>query len=243
MLVYHVAPIISKGVIILYHEAFGLTGHFKNLCNKLAHEGYIVYAPELLYRQGPHFVINHKDKVKLQEGIKNFTRDTLLADIDQVLIFVKQRENIGESEISTIGFSIGGYISLLTGTCYNTLGSVSFYGAGIGVDRLDLPYKALGEELSRIKGKVLLFYGEDDYSVTKEDRGRTLKYLEKGGVKVRSKTFKNCNHNFFCNQRRSYNKEAAMKAWTMLIKWLNQVHKKTKILTKFYYYFIVFNLT
>lgn len=222
---YHAQPIHGKvkGVLVVFHEAYGLTGHMKTFCNRLAHEGYSVYAPELLHRKGEHLVVG-KEELTLTLG--EYTTDNIRFDIKETLSFIREREQVTDEDLSCIGFFVGGYVSLLAGSLYPLRGSVSFYGAGVSSHRTDLPYEPLGEELAKIKGEVLLFYGEEDYSVKTEEREKVKETLGEAGVRYGCREYQECNHGFFCNSRRSYNKEAASEAWDLLLGWLNRLYSK-----------------
>ena len=41
-----------KGGVVVVQEAFGLTGHIRNVCSRLAEAGYLAAAPALFHRQG-----------------------------------------------------------------------------------------------------------------------------------------------------------------------------------------------
>ena len=200
-------------VIILLQEAFGINHHIKSVCQRLAREGFLVIAPELYHRFGKHLTVDYSDRQKIMPLLGELQNEEVLIDIKATLHFVRELPRANSAEIYTMGFCVGGFASMLAATEFKLSGAIAFYGAGVVKPREGFKLRPFIEKLSHVTCPVLLFYGEKDASIPREDREEIIKALIKDGNKPEVHLYSDADHGFFCDERKSYHQEAASDAW------------------------------
>ncbi len=111
---YHARPKDAEGplpIVIVVQEIFGVHEHIRDLCRRLALEGYLAVAPELYFRQGdPN---DFADVPTLFSGLVSKVPDAqVLADLDHVANWAAR--NGGDAhQLLVTGFCWGGRIAWL----------------------------------------------------------------------------------------------------------------------------------
>ncbi len=221
-MVYHAQP-KAQGknmAVILFMEAFGVNNHIKDVCHRLAFEGYEVFAPDLYYRLGDNLQFSYSDRESVMEYLTQMSEEDLLQDIRQLVNYLHEDRKI--PRLSTLGFCIGGYISLLAAINFPIVSAVSYYGAGVLHERPGFKLRPLSKNLHRIKARPLLFFGELDTSIPLTEVEEISQRLKQSKVPYQMKVLKNATHGFFCEERSSYQAEAAHLSWRMTLDWLNE---------------------
>lgn len=109
---YHARPKHSEGplpVVIVVQEIFGVHEHIRDICRRLALEGYLAVAPELYFREGdPN---DFADISTLLSGLVAKVPDSqVLADLDHVASWASR--NGGDAHrLMITGFCWGGRIT------------------------------------------------------------------------------------------------------------------------------------
>lgn len=224
MAVYHARPREERGRfgILVFQEAFGVNGHIQDVCHRLAHEGYEVFAPELFHRSGRHVSIDYADKKTLMDQLKHLTNATLLADIAATIKLARELPDLYLEGFACIGFCVGGFTSILCAEHFELMTAISFYGAGLMDARPGIGLTPLASDFGKIRSPLLLFYGGNDSSIPLTEVGKIQARLIEAGVEMEQVVFPQSNHGFFCSQRGSYDAQAAHVAWEMTRKWLKQ---------------------
>lgn len=218
---------VLKGGIVLIHEVWGLTEHIKSVAERLASEGYLVYAPDLLKDTG----IEEKVTAQIQQDLFNPERRSivqpklreLMAPIQSPEFALKTVNSLKEvfaklfnepetkENVAVIGFCFGGTYSFSLAVNEPRLSAaVPFYGhADQSV-----------EELRKITCPVLAFYGEKD-----ENLMGSLPDLEnrmhEAQVDFSAQVYTNCGHAFFNDTNPyAYNEQAAKDSWKRTLEFL-----------------------
>ena len=138
--------------IIVIHQIFGLTPWETTVVNKLAAQGYVAVAPDLLgsmYGKSPE---NPDSARKLFAGL---TSERVMGDLDATAAWVDTLPGAARGEMATIGFCWGGQQSFAYATHNPALkAAVVCYGPA--------PDSAA---MSRIKAPILGVYAENDARV------------------------------------------------------------------------------
>lgn len=221
MMVYHAQPTEqSKNMaVIVFMEAFGVNGHIRDVCHRLALEGYEVFAPDLFYRWGDQLQFDYSDRESAVSHIKKMTEQDLLQDIGHLIHHLEGEKKI--KHISTLGFCIGGYISFLTAINFPLVSAISYYGAGMMHERAGFQLGPLKKSFHLLKAPVLLFFGDLDASIPLSEVKEIDQELNRLKLPYQIHIFKDANHGFFCGQRGSYQVEAAHQSWDFTLDWLN----------------------
>jgi carboxymethylenebutenolidase len=190
-----------RGGILVLHAWWGLNDFFKDFCNRLANEGYVVLAPDL-YNGAIAKTIPEAEKLRTK-----IKRDTASKQILQAL---KQLQTeINEKPVGLIGFSLGAYwgLWLVEEKPKTFAATVLFYGTR-------------GMKLTGTSSAFLGHFAEIDRYVSDSGRKKLDKTLNAAGGDVSFHVYPNTHHWFFENDRPEYNAQAADLAWQRTIAFL-----------------------
>lgn len=199
----------GAGIIVL-QEAFGVNGYIRDVCERLAREGYVAIAPELFHRQGDGIEVPYDslDRAIMQ----SLTDEGMEADIRAAFDWLGTQDDITPGAIATIGFCMGGRASFLANATLPLRAAISFYGGGIAETLLD--------RTERLSAPMLFFWGGLDTHILAEHRRAVLDALDLAHKAYTSVEFSEAGHGFFCDQRSSYHPVAAQQAWIVTRKFL-----------------------
>jgi carboxymethylenebutenolidase len=194
----------APGVMVL-HAWWGLNQVFKNLCDRLAAEGFAAFAPDLNEGRVAKTIDEAKEIMSsLDEQRKH---DVAMAALD----FLRSRPEVRKESLSLIGFSMGAAWSLVLASerPEDIQKAVLFYGAGEG-------------DFAKIKAEVLGHFSDAD-EWEDIDYVRSMENdLRNAGVKTNFHIYSQLPHWFFENDRPEYNPQAAELAWSRTLEFLRK---------------------
>jgi carboxymethylenebutenolidase len=215
---YLAIPQVTKSDwgIVVVQEIFGVNAHIQDVTRRFAQQGYVAIAPAIYQRSAPGFQVGY-DTEGFQLGVlykEQTTAEQLLGDIQAAVDYLKSLPHI--KKIGTIGFCFGGNVVYLCASLDSIDATASFYGARIVNQRPGggEPTIAITPQ---IKGKVYAFFGENDPSIPPEHFEQIESALTKQNPANRVFVYPKAEHGFFCDQRASYNKQAAEDAWSKVL--------------------------
>ncbi|HEU5360531.1 MAG TPA: dienelactone hydrolase family protein [Candidatus Deferrimicrobiaceae bacterium] len=196
-------------VVIVIHEVYGLTDWIRAVADRLAADGFIAIAPDLLSGMGPggggtDRFASRDDVVK---AVRELEAPDVVAALDAVSRYGKALP-AATGKYATIGFCWGGGQSFHYATAQPDLAAaVVYYGTS-----------PASEALGRIRAPVLGLYGEDDARVNATVGPAEAKMKELGKTYV-THTYPGAGHGFLRAQdgRDGRNLAAAEKAWPVTI--------------------------
>lgn len=217
-------PKDQKAPAVLVHfEIFGVNGHIQDVCRRIASEGYVALAPDYYWRLETR-IAPYSDVQAAFALASTLKDEEVLSDVGSCLQHLAAQPFVQAGGIATLGFCMGGRLSFLTAARYSKeiSAAISFYGGGLaGENRRAGQTLNPMDEAAKVRSPVLLFYGELDQHITAnyvdQFTGR-LKELSKG---FQSYVYRGAGHGFFCNDRGSYNAEAAGDAWKKALEFLD----------------------
>ena len=205
---------MPKAAILVIQEIFGVKAHIRDVTERFACLGYVAIAPAIYQRLAPDFEAGYDpDAVQLGRQYKEQTRvEELLSDIQATVTYLNALPNVKPDAIGCIGFCFGGLVAYLAATLPEIKAVASFYGAGIptwcpGGGQPTLVYS------SQIKAKLYGFFGLEDASIPPEHLAQIETALQTHQIDYQIFRYAGAEHGFFCDQRSSYNPEAAADAW------------------------------
>jgi len=199
---------IKAGIIVL-QEIWGVNGHIRDVTDRFARLGYLAVAPDVFHRSAVRFEAPYTDMAGMEHAQK-ITPAGANADLAAAHAFVARE--LGEGgRIASVGFCMGGRLSFAANGTLPLSAAVCFYGGGIA-SHLDLA--------ATQHGPVLLFWGGKDTHITRENRRATADALEAAGKRFTEVNVGHAQHGFFCDQRASYDAEAAKEAWGLVTAFL-----------------------
>lgn len=150
-----------------------------------------------------------------QPHVLELEADRVNDDVAAAAAFVRSTDG-GEAErLYTVGFCLGGRISLLQAASGLALdGVIGFYPWPTGEHRSGLP--APSDEAPRFGCPVLTLYGEADEGIPAEARDTFARALAEAGVEHRSVTYAGAPHSFFDRKATEF-ADASADAWRQVL--------------------------
>jgi carboxymethylenebutenolidase len=189
---YRVRPSMKrKGGVVVIQEVFGVNGHIREVCERYASDGYEAIAPALFDRIRPRVELPYDDS-----GIAEGRELAAAIGWDKPMLDVwaaAKATDLGGS-VAVVGYCWGGSWAWLAGCRLEILCAVCYYGRHIP-DLLD--------EKPRVP--ILMHFGAEDSSIPMENVERIRQAYPEIPIFV----YEGAGHGFNCDQRVSYNAEAA----------------------------------
>ena len=199
--------------LMVFQEAFGVNAHIRDVTERFAREGYVAIAPELYHRTAPPgFEARYSDFASLRPHIAAVTTEAAEADVRAAYEWLRSNPHVKPSDLSCVGFCMGGRVSFVANSVLPLRAAVSFYGGGIAPDLLDRAAKQ--------QAPILLFWGELDKHITPEKRRAVADALTAARKRFVQVEFSHADHGFFCDQRPAYEPRSAREAWALTLEFL-----------------------
>lgn len=207
--------------ILVVHEIFGVHEHIKDVCRRLAKQGYFAIAPELFAREGD--VTKLSDMNAIREIVGKAPDAQVISDLDATWAVAKASGHVDPGKLGITGFCWGGRITWLYAAHNPSLkAGVAWYGRIVG-DKSDLHPKHPIDVAAALKAPVLGLYGAEDPSIPVATVDEMKKALAAGDAAARHSdihVYPNAGHAFFADYRPQYRKEAADDGWKRLLGWM-----------------------
>jgi len=202
------------GVLVCF-EAFGLNDHIKKICALLAHEGYVAIAPDFYHRQPAPRVRPYNDLENTLKLAETLTDDDAMSDSRNAISYLKQQDFVQATQIGVVGFCLGGRLAFLIACRFPEIkAAVPFYGGRIATEGRFAGQTAIPlNEAESISAALLLFFGGQDANIPLEEVKQIDTRLKQLNKKSEVVVYPQAGHGFFCDERASYNAEAAHDAW------------------------------
>jgi carboxymethylenebutenolidase len=178
--------------LVVIQEIFGVNGHIRSIVDGYAKDGFLVVAPALFDRVEKHVDIGYEgeDRKKAMSLYPKLNMENALKDINAALEYVRAKTE----KTATIGYCFGGTASWLSATRLHVDAAVGYYAGGIGHFSAETPTVP-----------TMLHFGKLDTHIPKKDIDR----LQELHPEVQVFWYDNADHGFNCDQRSSYQPEAA----------------------------------
>lgn len=207
-------------VVLVVSEIFGAHEYIRDVCRRLAKQGYMAIAPELFARQGdPRQIASIPE---IQAKITNRTPDAqVFSDLDACVAWSgKHGGDIGRLAIT--GFCWGGRITWLYAAMNPQVkAGVAWYGRLVGGENEYTP-RHPGQLAGSLKAPVLGLYGGLDAGIPLETVEAMEKSLKQGSPAAQASeihVYDNAPHAFHADYRPSYRKEEAEDGWKRMLAW------------------------
>lgn len=185
-----------KGAIVVIQEIFGVNHHIRSICDRLAKEGYVAFAPSIFDRTEPDFQSGYSPD-EIQNALKFVGNPDWAAYLRDTQAAIDAARPAGA--VGIIGFCLGGVIAYLAAARLTSVSAaVGYYGGGIVHFADEQP-----------KVPTQLHFGEKDAHIPLTDVG-TIKAKQPD---VEVFTYPGADHGFHCDARASYDKASSDIAW------------------------------
>lgn len=216
---YRARPASGSGwpIVVVCQEIFGLHEYIKDVCRRLAKQGYLAVAPDYYVRQG-----DPKNAENVQAAAAIAMRkpdDELNRDLDATCAWAAaDGGDIGK--LAIIGFCRGGR-NVWEYAAHNDRlkAGVAFYGPVAGQPSAITPRTPL-QLAADIHCPILGLYGEADTGIPVDSLRQMEAAMQAAGKSFTLVIYPGAPHGFHADYRPSYRREAAEDGWRRMLDFL-----------------------
>lgn len=189
----------GPGVLVL-HAWWGLKPFFKQVCDRLAEQGFVALAPDLRDGQIAATIDEAKALMAKSDGQL----------IGQIVFTAKDRlREISKGKIGAIGFSMGAAWALIVASAVpDQVGAAVLFYGNEDVD------------VAKITAKVMGHFSDNDEWEPNEWVDKKFGEMEAAGVDATRHTYPGVAHWFMESDRPEYDAAAAQLAWERTVEFL-----------------------
>jgi carboxymethylenebutenolidase len=181
----------SRGAVVVVQEIFGVNSHIRAVADGYAAEGYVVIAPSLFDRIRKGIELGYTQP-EVQEGFgyaQQLKPEQTLQDLAAAVAVVKHAGRVG-----MVGYCWGGKLTYMAACELPLACGVAYYGGSIS--------QALDK---KPKCPMMYHFGAEDSHIPLSDIDK-IKAVNPQGI---FHIYQGAGHGFNCDQRASYNPQAA----------------------------------
>ena len=207
-------------IVLVNEEIFGVHEYIKDVCRRLAKQGYLAVAPEYYARHGD--LAKMTDPQQIVRDVISKTPDAeVLSDLDAAAKWAAA--NHGDARrLAVIGFCRGGRNTWLYAAHNPALkAAVAFYGPVGGQPSPIQPRTGL-DVAGEIHCPLLGLYGGADTSIPLDAVRQAEQKAKSAGKTVDIVVFPDAPHGFHADYRPSYRAADAADAWNRALAWIKQ---------------------
>jgi carboxymethylenebutenolidase len=206
--------------VLVIEEIFGVHEYIKDICRRLAHQGYLAVAPELYARIADLSKMTDVGKI-VHDVIMKAPDATLLADLDATASWAAA--NHGDAaRLAVTGFCRGGRDTWLYATHNPHLkAAVAWYGPVTGPTSVIQPQNPI-DVAAQLKCPLLGMYGGEDPSIHVPDVQETAERAKAAGKVVDIIVYPDAGHGFHADYRPSYKPNDAADGWQRMLAWFHK---------------------
>ncbi len=195
----------GPGVVVI-QEWWGLVDHVRDVCDRLAREGFVALAPDL-YGGSSTSDPSEAERLMMHLDIPRAARD-----LDGAVAALLGHDAVTGAHVGCIGFCMGGQLALYAATRNRRVGAVvDCYGIHPNVTL----------DLSSLEAAVLGVFAENDDFVPPEAARKLEAELRSAGVRAHFKIYVGVAHAFLNDSRPDvYDAPTARAAWTDVFSFL-----------------------
>lgn len=211
--------------VIVVNEIFGIHAYIKDVCHRLALDGYVALAPDYFDRAGDPSTLTDWEQIRTIVGAA--THAQVMADTDGAVAWLRA-QSFAAPRFAITGFCWGGAVTWMA-CAHNPAfhAGVAWYG------RLTRPTSGFyaGQErpwpadvAGQLHCPVLGLYAENDQGIPLDTVNEMRAALDAAGNPSHSQiiVYPGTEHGFHADYRPTYNEQAARDGWTRALRWFRQ---------------------
>jgi carboxymethylenebutenolidase len=209
-------------VALVVEEIFGVHEHIKDICRRLARQGYLAIAPELFARQGDVSAIPNFQDI-ITRVVSRVPDSQVMTDLDATVAFAEKSGKGDVSRLAITGFCWGGRIVWLYSAHQPKLkAGAAWYGRLVPSTQPNplQPQQPI-QLVNDLRGAVIGFYGGKDQGIPVSSVDEMRAALKKAGREQDFQliVYPDAGHGFNADYRPSYKEDDAKDAWAKLLAW------------------------
>lgn len=202
---YRADPVgTPRGAIVVIQEIFGVNHHIRSVTDRFAALGYVAIAPALFDRTERGFECGYapEERQKAMSFVANPPFDKWLLDV-----FAAQEAVATIGKVGVVGFCLGGSLAYAAALKPGAFAAaVGYYGGKVAAMADKAP-----------AAPTMLHFGALDAHIPVSDAEKIRAAQPAVDVFV----YENADHGFQCDERSSFNAEAAQIAWGRTLRFLD----------------------
>ncbi len=194
---------VAKGSVVVIQEIFGVNHHIRSVCDRVAAAGYAAVAPALFDRIEPGFESGYSpgEISAAMRFVENPDFEAFLRDTSAAIGELKSA-----GPVSIMGFCLGGTVAFAAACNLEGLSSAVCYYGGFIAKMAD----------QKPKVPTLMHFGALDAHIPLSD----VEIIRQKRPDCDIHVYQGADHGFHCDERGSYNKDAATLAWHRSLDWI-----------------------
>jgi len=215
-----------RPAIVVVNEIFGIHDYIKDVCRRLAREGWVAIAPDYFDRAGDPAPLT--DMQAIMAMVNTATYEQQMGDTEGALRWLAQQRYVNAG-LGITGFCWGGTVVWMACARFPQLkAGVAWYG------RLAAPTTPEGttpaprpwpvDIAGQLKAGVLGLYAQNDRGIPIDSVETMRDALQEADNPKGSEIiiYPGVSHGFHADYRESYNAEAATDGWARMLAWFRR---------------------
>jgi carboxymethylenebutenolidase len=225
MRAYRAAPAGRSNlpVVMVVPEIFGVHEHICDVTRRLAHQGYLAIAPDLMQRQGDPSTIGEVAKI-ISEVVSKVPDVQVMQDLDATFDWATR--NGGDIQrVAITGFCWGGRIVWMYTARHTRLRAAAAWYGQVNGKRGPLTPTQPVDLMRDLHAPTLGLYGGADTGIPAEHVEMMRAALQSRSDAAQDSVihvYPDVPHAFHADYRPSYRKEAAQDGWARMLAWFRQ---------------------
>jgi carboxymethylenebutenolidase len=212
--------------VLLYMDAYGIRPALRAHVSRLANAGYCVLAPNVFHRSGRVPLIENIEErlqsedrgalfEQLMPMIRLVTPEAANADSECWLGYLRGRSEAAAGPIGTVGYCMGGRLSLRMGGEFadDVAAVATFHGGNMATEEPDSPHLAA----VRSTGELYIGHADNDRSMPPEQMGRLSQALAEAHVRHTAELYVGAGHGWTQTDTPVYDEPSAERHWARLL--------------------------
>jgi carboxymethylenebutenolidase len=205
-------------LILVVQEIFGVHEHIKDICRRLAKEGYMAIAAELYARQGSVAGMTDIQEI-ISKVVAKVPDAQVMSDLDATAAYAKASGSADTAHLGITGFCWGGRITWLYAEHNPAVkAGVAWYGKLVG-DPGPLTPKHPIDRVGDLMAPVLGLYGAADTGIPVDTIEKMRSACQAAGKICELVIYPDTPHAFNADYRPSYREGPAKDGWARMLAW------------------------
>jgi carboxymethylenebutenolidase len=210
--------------VIFFMDGPAIRPALFDMCERLASHGYFVLLPDMFWRLGPYEPIDVKAALKDEDSRRAFfgkfmsstDPEKAVRDIGAFLDWLAVQPSVKGDKIGCTGYCMGAAMALRAAGNFpdRVAAAAGFHGARLVTDTPDSPHLLA----PRIKAKIYIAGADEDAGFPPEQADQLRAALTHAGVDNVVEIYAGARHGYAPPDMPVYDKEAAERHWTELLK-------------------------
>jgi carboxymethylenebutenolidase len=205
-------------LILVVQEIFGVHEHIKDICRRLAKEGYMAIAAELYARQGSVAGMTDIQEI-ISKVVAKVPDAQVMSDLDATAAYAKASGSADTARLGITGFCWGGRITWLYAEHNPAVkAGVAWYGKLVG-DPGPLTPKHPIDRVGDLMAPVLGLYGAADTGIPVDTIEKMRSACQAARKTCEFVIYPDTPHAFNADYRPSYREGPAKDGWARMLAW------------------------